>query len=546
MRSQAICLILALVLLCPFASAQGIQTHGLDERQFPHRPVTGADVFQETQLLDIPTQHRMQAYIKSRLDSLRARRMQSTLPDERFTPNRNQRSPRPLRKMSSAQSQLYVIDTAIVRKTLDTVRHLYSFNAKAMKTSDLTQRLTGDLWVDTWRETYAYDASTNMLSDLQELWNGQWVREGFCGTYTYDGQGNMIVDLQEEWSNGQGWNKWLSTYTYDANGNRLTWLWEKWYDGEWVDYQRYTYTYDGQGNMIANLQEEWSTGQWVSSWRITYTYDGSGNRLAELMEGWSTGQWVSSWRITYTYDRSGNMLTDLHEGWENGQWVNNERNTYTYDGSGNRLSWLSEVWNDGEWVGFSRSTCTYDASGNMLTDLHESWGNAQWVSTTRRTFTYDVEGNVIAFWNYSWLNGSWSPANLPAGGFAGRQYFQITDSAGNNYYYWGYNVTCTRKLLVTGVACQSGNVPATYSLSQNYPNPFNPSTTIKFELPRSSEVRLSVFDMLGREVTTLVNEKRDAGVHEVKCDGSSLASGVYFYRLQAGEFTQTKPLLLLR
>ena len=89
-------------------------------------------------------------------------------------------------------------------------------------------------------------------------------------------------------------------------------------------------------------------------------------------------------------------------------------------------------------------------------------------------------------------------------------------------------------------------LPPAYGLSQNYPNPFNPSTTIKYELPKSSMVRLSVYDLLGREVSVLVNERRDAGVHEVKLDASGLSSGVYLCRLQAGDFTQTKRLLLLR
>jgi hypothetical protein len=89
-------------------------------------------------------------------------------------------------------------------------------------------------------------------------------------------------------------------------------------------------------------------------------------------------------------------------------------------------------------------------------------------------------------------------------------------------------------------------VPKGIVLRQNYPNPFNPSTTIKFELPRTSQVNLSVFESLGREVSVLVNDRRDAGVHEVKFDGSNLAGGVYFYRLQAGDFVQTRKLLLLR
>jgi hypothetical protein len=100
--------------------------------------------------------------------------------------------------------------------------------------------------------------------------------------------------------------------------------------------------------------------------------------------------------------------------------------------------------------------------------------------------------------------------------------------------------------MVTGVEMSSTEVPEMFELEQNYPNPFNPSTTIKYELPRTSQVSLTVFDILGREVSVLVNDRRDAGVYEVKFDGSNLASGVYFYRIQAGDFTQTKRLLLLK
>ena len=98
----------------------------------------------------------------------------------------------------------------------------------------------------------------------------------------------------------------------------------------------------------------------------------------------------------------------------------------------------------------------------------------------------------------------------------------------------------------TDVAEGEPEVPSKFTLSQNYPNPFNPNTTIKYELPRSSEVRLSVFDMLGREVFVLVNERRNAGVHETTFDGSKLASGVYLYRLQAGDLVATKRLGIVK
>ena len=89
-------------------------------------------------------------------------------------------------------------------------------------------------------------------------------------------------------------------------------------------------------------------------------------------------------------------------------------------------------------------------------------------------------------------------------------------------------------------------LPSGYSLEQNYPNPFNPSTTIRYGLPRKSVVQLTVFNTLGQRVATLVQEEQEAGYHEVKFEASGLSSGVYFYRLTAGNFVQTRKLLLLR
>jgi hypothetical protein len=100
--------------------------------------------------------------------------------------------------------------------------------------------------------------------------------------------------------------------------------------------------------------------------------------------------------------------------------------------------------------------------------------------------------------------------------------------------------------MVAAATREPAGVPLAFTLDQNYPNPFNPSTTIKYKLPNSSDVRMSVFDMLGREVTVLVNERREAGVHKVEFDGSGLSSGVYFYRMGAKSFVQTRKLLLLR
>jgi len=89
-------------------------------------------------------------------------------------------------------------------------------------------------------------------------------------------------------------------------------------------------------------------------------------------------------------------------------------------------------------------------------------------------------------------------------------------------------------------------IPSCYSLSQNYPNPFDPSTKIQFSLTRRSYVTLTIFDLLGREVATLVSEEHSAGSYNTRWDATGMASGIYLYRLQAGDFVETKKLILFR
>ncbi len=98
----------------------------------------------------------------------------------------------------------------------------------------------------------------------------------------------------------------------------------------------------------------------------------------------------------------------------------------------------------------------------------------------------------------------------------------------------------------SGDELPSSDEPYTFTLEQNYPNPFNPSTTIRYALPDRAHVTLSVYNTLGQQVASLVDAVQEPGEHSVRFDGSGLASGVYFYRLRAGEYVTTKRLVLVR
>lgn len=121
-------------------------------------------------------------------------------------------------------------------------------------------------------------------------------------------------------------------------------------------------------------------------------------------------------------------------------------------------------------------------------------------------------------------------------------------------WYWGFSGSratigyATAPLEIpTGIYDElSSELPKKFVLMQNYPNPFNPATTISYQLPVSSEVELIVFSVTGQKVTTLISERQSAGNHKYVWDASALASGVYFYRITAGEFVQAQKLLLLK
>ncbi len=98
----------------------------------------------------------------------------------------------------------------------------------------------------------------------------------------------------------------------------------------------------------------------------------------------------------------------------------------------------------------------------------------------------------------------------------------------------------------TGINFGDSEMPLEYQISQNYPNPFNPSTIINFSIPEASNVKLIIFDALGREVETLIDNKMGAGNYNADWNASSFSAGIYFYRITANNFVQTKKMVLLK
>ena len=111
----------------------------------------------------------------------------------------------------------------------------------------------------------------------------------------------------------------------------------------------------------------------------------------------------------------------------------------------------------------------------------------------------------------------------------------------------GYSILWYENLGLTAIKNNVfSRIPKEFHLEQNYPNPFNPSTIIKYQIPKLTNVKIEVFNLLGQKVETLLNKPMPSGSHEVEFSANNLASGVYLYRIIAGEYQEVKKMILLR
>ena len=145
--------------------------------------------------------------------------------------------------------------------------------------------------------------------------------------------------------------------------------------------------------------------------------------------------------------------------------------------------------------------------------------------------------------------------DVPAtGGWQNWQYLTASNiylSAGTHkfqtrFFFGGYNFSYLDFVLIATDVDDETNNPISFMLEQNYPNPFNPNTVISYSVPEQSNVKLSVYDVLGNEVKTLVNENKNPGKYYVEFDGKDLSSGVYYYNIQVGNYSDVKKMILMK
>lgn len=171
------------------------------------------------------------------------------------------------------------------------------------------------------------------------------------------------------------------------------------------------------------------------------------------------------------------------------------------------------------------------------------------VKPIKDAIIYVKSGNIFKNYGISDANGNYTSTYLPSGSYELITYRKGFVPVSQNVIINNNNLNNINFNLgnsIIGIQPVTNEIPESFSLSQNYPNPFNPVTTIKFGLPVSDFVKLEIFDVLGRNINTLVNEKLNAGIYTVEWNSQNKPSGIYFYRLSGSNFSETRKMILIK
>lgn len=391
-----------------------------------------------------------------------------------------------------------------------------------------------------------------------------------------DMNGNIFLAYRK--GVNSSWDIYLKKFSPEGNL-----LWEKNYNGsENKDDYPLCITTDHLGNVIVGgYENSLGPGHWGKY--CVLKYSPSGNLLWNKTYSETFGQVVS-----LAVDNNDNVYTA-------GSLLINSPNheiiSIKYSPNGDQI-WVSRYSGRPEYVWNETKDMNIDNNGNMyitgftekgypycdfVTLKYNSGGILQWASyynppydhvDVASSISYDDNGNVYVTGLNSLSSGTCSAvlkynssgvqqwdntinSDLP---FSTSMYPTMSISNGSVFIFGAKrfsNPSNTDYLLtklqqVIGITNISSNIPAKYSIEQNYPNPFNPITNIKFDIVKSGLVKINIYDVLGRNTVSLVNQQMNPGSYKVDWDASAYPSGVYFYKLEAGEFTQTRKMVLVK
>ncbi|HSL87797.1 MAG TPA: T9SS type A sorting domain-containing protein [Ignavibacteriaceae bacterium] len=346
--------------------------------------------------------------------------------------------------------------------------------------------------------------------------NEDWMKNSWT-VFEYDSLINRILWTRYLWSNNtwRNFDRWYYKFTGSVLDSSVYQSWS----AMWENKEKYIYDYDSTGNLNTRVFQNWNNN-WENDARLKYKYFPDDNLESDTLQIWeSTNQWSSRFYTDYRYSINNLLVEELTRKWNGVNWDVASKTIYTYDQYGNRIERISQQFINGDWVNTTRDSTIYE--NNLIKEfINQVWEN-EWIFLFKSVYSYNIYYEITEILVNSWQSNNWTPS-LKYNFF----YVPITEIKHEPYSRFSF------------------------LLNQNYPNPFNPSTVIRYQVPEAGFVTLKVYDILGKEVATLVNEEKIAGSYEVEFYPESgirkLGSGIYFYQLKAGDFIETKKMILLR
>ena len=352
-------------------------------------------------------------------------------------------------------------------------------------------------------------------------------------TYDYDNYGRISSCIWASPDQNQWLNIGRKTITYDSAGNTISELSEGWWTDHWKVNSRKTYSFDSNNKLLSTLYELANNALWVNDNLTNYQYNNYGSLETTQSLIWYNNGWVNNTKLTTHYNVDGDADSVLSELWIGGKWNNDGMWTLSYENNKSSVFYYTKIWQNDNWVTSSKVNYQYDLNGNLVYGLTQEWDGSQWINSRRFNYYYNGNNNFEHGLNETYLNGMWTPADF---------YFIITNP---DLHLTISTAEVTIYYKITSVR-EKQTIANGYMLSQNYPNPFNPSTTIKYQLPESGLVSLKIYNILGKEVATLVNDNMREGLYEVSFNASKLVSGVYIYQLKVNDYLSSKKMILVK
>lgn len=400
---------------------------------------------------------------------------------------------------------------SIADLTKNRIESLYAYDESGNLTSVTRQSLESDSLIDQDRRIYTYTPAGGMDSELRHGWNGDWYMN-FRTSCSYDLEGRL------EYRIGQ---TCTPSPVDDPNPPCQD-----------VDSTRYDY--DASGRITTEYRRTRIAGRaWETPLPVRYTYDVEG-RLVEEIDSDSRARFV------WVYDDYGRLSEQTVF-----TFGDRTRTRYEYQHAGLLTRVATDTWlRDLEaWAEVGEVRYQYSPLLNLGAEYRYTGPSIIWL---RRHYEYDSRDNLMSSAQDEWAGSSWRPVYTGEfiyhdAGFL--EEYRFSDASGpreeRNRVLYGYAVG-------TGLSGGQEDLSQRVGLEPNYPNPSGLETTISYTLPHPAHIGLYVFDLMGRQVRTLVSGPRSAGRHQVRVELADLPAGIYFYRLETGRAVATRRMVVVR